>query len=283
MNIITFQDIIIKLTNYWLKHKCVLMQPYDNKLGAGTLHPATALNALAKDEWNVCYVQPSRRPKDGRYGLNPNRLQMHHQMQVILKPAPDDIQQLYLDSLAEIGIKHKEHDIRFVEDDWENPSIGASGLGWEIWIDGMEISQFTYMQQIGGIECSPIPGELTYGLERLAMYIQEKDNVYDLIWNNHGVTYGDIYLQNEQEFSSYNIDIANTDTLFKHFDDAEKESKSLLENKLALPAYEQCLEASHILNLLESRKVIGVTERANYIARVRNMAKACCKLVKYGT
>jgi len=278
MTLITFQEIITKLTGYWAKNKCILMQPYDTQVGAGTLHPATALRALAKKQWNVCYVQPSRRPKDGRYGENPNRLQMHHQMQVILKPSPDNIQDLYLNSLTEIGIIHKEHDIRFVEDDWENPSIGASGLGWEVWIDGMEVSQFTYMQQIGGIECEVIPGELTYGLERLAMYIQKKENVYDLVWNDQGVTYGDVFLENEQQFSSYNIDIADTETLFRHFDDAEKESINLLKKNLPLPAYEQCLQASHILNLLESRKTIGVTERANYIARVRNIAKQCCKL-----
>ena len=278
MKNITFQDLILKLTNYWIKQGCLFLQGYDAQLGAGTLHPATALKGLSKEKWNVCYVQPSRRPKDGRYGKNPNRVQLHHQMQVILKPSPDDIQQLYLDSLAEIGVAHKNHDIRFVEDDWENPSIGASGLGWEIWLDGMEVSQFTYMQQIGGIECEIIPGELTYGLERLAMYIQDKNSVYDLVWNSHGVTYGDIFLENEEQFSSYNIDVADTDILFSHFNDAEKESLNLLQKNLPLPAYEQCLQASHILNLLESRNVIGVTERAGYIARIRNLVKRCCSI-----
>ena len=273
----SFQDIILKLTNYWVKQNCVFLQGYDCSVGAGTLHPATALRALAHDKWNVCYVQPSRRPKDGRYGENPNRLQMHHQMQVILKPSPDNIQDLYLSSLAEIGIKHDEHDIRFVEDDWENPSIGASGLGWEVWIDGMEVSQFTYMQQIGSIELKVIPGELTYGLERLAMYIQKVENVYDLAWNNDGVKYGDVFLEQEQQFSAYNMDHATVDDLFREFDRAEFECLHLLDKTLPLPAYEQCLKASHALNLLESRKVIGVTERANYMARVRYMAKGCCE------
>ena len=277
-DIISFQEIILRLIKYWTDYKCIFLQGYDSPVGAGTLHPATALNSLAKKSWNICYVQPSRRPKDGRYGQNPNRLQMHHQMQVILKPSPDDLQKLYLNSLQKIGISAQDHDIRFVEDDWENPSIGASGLGWEVWIDGMEVSQFTYMQQIGGIELDIIAGELTYGLERLAMYIQNKESVYDLLWNEYGVTYRDVFLANEQQFSAYNIDIANVDDLFKDFDNSEKESLILLEKKLPLPAYEQCLQASHSLNLLEARNMIGVTERANYIARVRNMVKKCCKL-----
>jgi len=275
----SFQDIILKLTNYWIKHNCVFLQGYDSPIGAGTLHPATALRALSKDKWNVCYVQLSRRPKDGRYGKNPNRLQSHHQMQVILKPSPDNMQELYLNSLAEIGVNHNEHDIRFVEDDWENPSIGASGLGWEVWVDGMEASQYTYMQQIGGIECKVIPGELTYGLERLAMYIQKVENVYDLVWNNDGVTYGDIFLEQEQQFSAYNMDHATIDDLFKEFDKAEYECLHLLDESLPLPAYEQCLKASHSLNMLDARKVIGVTERANYMARVRYMAKGCCQSI----
>ena len=249
----------------------------DVEVGAGTLSPMTALRALKEEEWNICYVQPSRRPKDGRYGENPNRLQMHHQFQVVLKPSPAEFQALYLQSLERIGIKAEEHDIRFVEDDWENPSIGAAGLGWEVWIDGMEVTQFTYMQQIGGIELKNIAGEITYGLERLAMYVQNKDSVYDLQYNKQK-TYGDIFLQNEQEMSEYNIDYANIEILLKNFNDAEAESLQLLEKKLALPAYEQCLKASHFLNLLEARKVIGVTERAGYMARVRNMAKKACEI-----
>ncbi len=275
----SFQNIIGNLTNFWLENGCVNLFGYDQPVGAGTLHPATALNVLAKNEWKACYVQPSRRPKDGRYGQNPNRLQMHHQMQVILKPAPAEIQDLYIASLSEIGIEPQKHDIRFVEDDWENPSIGAAGLGWEVWLDGMEISQFTYMQQIGNIDCKIIAGELTYGLERLAMYIQKIDNIYDLAWNEKGVSYGDIFLKSEQEFSAYNIDEANIADLFTDFTKAETECFALLAKKLALPAYEQCLKASHTLNMLDARKVIGVTERANYLARVREMAKGCCEAV----
>jgi glycyl-tRNA synthetase alpha chain len=278
MKPLAFQDIILKLVEFWGKQNCAFLQGYDVEVGAGTLHPSTALRALKKDKWNICYVQPSRRPKDGRFGENPNRLQSHHQMQVVLKPSPDNILELYLSSLKEIGIDTKKHDIRFVEDDWENPSIGAAGLGWEVWLDGMEVTQFTYMQQIGGIECKVIPGEITYGLERLALYIQQKTNIYDLDYNNDGLKYGDIYLEVEQQLSEYNINYANTDILLQGFDNAESESLNLLENKLPLPAYEQCLKASHFLNLLEARKVIGVTERANYMARVRNMAKKCCEI-----
>lgn len=275
----SFQNIIAKLQEFWAKKGCVILPGYDASVGAGTLHPATALNVLAKNAWKACYVQPSRRPKDGRYGKNPNRLQMHHQMQVILKPAPAEIQDFYLESLSHIGVSHNKHDIRFVEDDWENPSIGAAGLGWEVWLDGMEISQFTYMQQVGNIECKIVAGELTYGLERLAMYIQKKESIYDLAWNNEGVTYGEIFLKQEQEFSAYNIDVANIDDLFADFAKAEQECFILLEKDLALPAYEQCLKASHTLNMLDARKVIGVTERANYLAKVREMAKGCCEAV----
>lgn len=275
----SFQEIILSLSNFWKEKKCLLLQPYDSPVGAGTLHPATALDCLVKDDWNICYVQISRRPKDGRYGENPNRLQAHHQMQVILKPSPDDMQKLYLDSLKTIGINSKNHDIRFVEDDWENPSIGASGLGYEVWIDGMEVSQFTYMQQIGGVAIEPIAGEITYGLERLAMYIQEVENIYDIMWNDV-YNYGDIFLSREKQFSAYNIDYANVNDLFMQFDIAEKEANNLLQQNLPLPAYEECLKASHILNLLDARKVIAVSERANYISRVRNIAKSCCSLYK---
>lgn len=274
----TFQDAILKLTDFWIKQGCLFLQGSDLEVGAGTLHTATALRALKEKEWNVCYVQSSRRPKDGRYGENPNRLQSHLQMQVILKPSPENLQELYLESIKAIGVDVANHDVRFVEDDWENPSIGASGLGYEVWLDGMEVSQFTYMQQIGGIECSPIPGELTYGLERLMTYIQKKDNVYDLLWNDRGVTYGDIYLQNEQELSAYNIEHADTDILLQHFNDAESECKKLIVHKLPLAAYEQCLKASHNLNLLEARGKVSVTERALYLKRVRRLAKSCMEL-----
>jgi glycyl-tRNA synthetase alpha chain len=253
------------------------MQPYHTEVGAGTLHPATVLRSLGPSEWNVAYVQPSIRPKDGRYGENPNRLQHYYQFQVILKPSPENIQQLYLDSLKEINIDPMDHDIRFVEDDWENPTVGAWGLGWEVWCDGMEVSQFTYMQQVGGIDCNPIPGELTYGLERLAMYIQGKSSVYDIVWNDKNVTYGDVYKQDEREFSAFNLEHANTDMLIRHFDDYEKECLSLISKNLPLAAYDFALKASHHLNLLDARGVIGVTERASYIGRVRTLAKACCE------
>ncbi len=282
---ISFQDVILKLQNYWARQGCVILQPYDMEVGAGTFHPATTLRALGPDHWNCAYVQPSRRPKDGRYGENPNRLQHYYQFQVILKPSPDNIQQLYLDSLRELGLTPEAHDIRFVEDDWESPTLGAWGLGWEVWCDGMEVTQFTYFQQVGGIECSPVSGELTYGLERLAMYIQGVENVYDLGYNyvpggpkvETPISYGEVFLQNEREFSAYNLEHANTEQLFQHFKDAESECQSLLEKKLALPAYDQCIKASHRFNLLDARGVIGVTERASYIARVRALAKACCE------
>lgn len=276
-NILTFQDMIFSLQQFWAKNGCVILQPYHTEVGAGTLHPATVLRALGTKPWNVAYVQPSMRPKDGRYGENPNRLQHYYQFQVILKPSPDNIQDLYLESIAGIGIDPLKHDIRFVEDDWENPTVGAWGLGWEVWCDGMEVSQFTYMQQVGGIDCAPIPGELTYGLERIAMYIQGKDSVYDIIWDDTGVTYGDVFKADEQQFSAYNLEYSTPEILFRHFDDAEIECLNLINKNLPLPAYDHCLKASHMLNLLDARGVIGVTERASYIGRVRNLAKSCCE------
>jgi glycyl-tRNA synthetase alpha chain len=285
----SFQDLILLLQQYWAAHGCVLLQPYDMEVGAGTFHPATTLRALGPKPWNVAYVQPSRRPTDGRYGKNPNRLQHYYQYQVILKPSPPDIQDLYLNSLYAIGIDPKNHDIRFVEDDWESPTLGAWGLGWEVWCDGMEVSQFTYFQQVGGFDCDPVAGELTYGLERLAMYCQGVDNVYDLNFNggegDKKVTYGDVFLQAEQEYSRHNFEYANTDRLLTHFRDAEAECKALLEagdrgegntHECVLPAYDQCIKASHIFNLLDARGVISVTERQAYILRVRDLAKACC-------
>ncbi len=281
----SFQGFILTLQNYWASKGCVILQPYDMQMGAGTFHPATTLRALGPKHWNAAYVQPSRRPTDGRYGENPNRLQHYYQFQVILKPSPDNIQQLYLDSLYAIGIDPRLHDIRFVEDDWESPTLGAWGLGWEVWCDGMEVSQFTYFQQVAGFDCNPVAGELTYGLERLAMYIQNVENVYDLNFNggdNDKVTYGDVFLQNEQEASRYNFEYADTDMLFRHFADAETECKAILEkgdtgdkHLLALPAYEQCIKASHYFNLLDARGVISVTERQSYILRIRDLAKAC--------
>ena len=280
-SVLSFQDLILRLQVYWAAQGCVLLQPYDMEMGAGTFHPATILRALGPEPWKAAYVQPSRRPTDGRYGKNPNRLQHYYQFQVILKPSPDDIQDLYLNSLADLGIDALNHDIRFVEDDWESPTLGAWGLGWEVWCDGMEVSQFTYFQQVGGIDCNPVSGEITYGLERLAMYVQGVENVYDLDWNGlpkdeGGKTYGDVYLRNEKEFSAYNFEYADTGKLFVHFADAEAECGALLEKKLALPAYDQCMKASHMFNLLDARGVISVTERAAYIARVRALAKGCC-------
>jgi glycyl-tRNA synthetase alpha chain len=272
-----FQQLILNLHQFWASQGCVILQPYDMEVGAGTFHPATALRALGPQSWNAAYVQPSRRPKDGRYGENPNRLQHYYQYQVILKPSPDNIQELYLESLKMIGIDPLAHDIRFVEDDWESPTLGAWGLGWEVWCDGMEVTQFTYFQQVGGIECRPASGEITYGLERLAMYIQGKENVYDLDFNGKGVKYGDVFLQNEKEFSAYNLEYANTAKLLEHFTSAEQECQSLIEKNLSLPAYDQCIKASHFFNLLDARGVISVTERAAYIGRVRALAKACCE------
>jgi glycyl-tRNA synthetase alpha chain len=245
------------------------------EVGAGTFHWATTLRSLGPETWNAAYVQPSRRPTDGRYGENPNRLQHYYQFQVLMKPSPDDFQELYLTSLKTIGIDPLAHDIRFVEDDWESPTLGAWGLGWEVWCDGMEVSQFTYFQQVGGYDCRPVPGEITYGLERLAMYLQGVDNVYNLDWNGAGVSYGDVYLQAEKEFSAFNFEHADTDALFRHFEDAEKECHALVAANLPLPAYDQCIKASHRFNLLDARGVISVTERAAYIGRVRALARAC--------
>ncbi len=273
----SFQDLILKLLTYWAGQGCIMMQPYDMEVGAGTFHPATTLRALGPEPWNAVYVQPSRRPKDGRYGENPNRLQHYYQLQVILKPNPANILELYLGSLAAIGIRPEDHDIRFVEDDWESPTLGAWGLGWEVWCDGMEVTQFTYFQQVGGFDCNPVAGEITYGLERLAMYVQGKNSVYDLDWNGRGNTYGEVYLQSEREFSAYNFEHADTEMLFRHFVDAEKQCAQLIEARLALPAYDQCMKASHTFNLLDARGVISVTERAAYIGRVRALAKACAE------
>ena len=272
-NNLTFQDLFFNLQKFWSNYGCVILQPYDLEVGAGTFHPATTLRSLGAKPWKAAYVQPSRRPTDGRYGKNPNRLQHYYQYQVIIKPSPKNIKQVYLKSLAAIGIQSKYHDIRFVEDDWESPTLGAAGLGWEVWCDGMEITQFTYFQKMTGIDCKPISVELTYGLERICMFVQGKKNVFDIDWNDDGVKYGDVFLQSEKEFSAYNFDHANTDFLLKSFEIAEKESKSLLEKKLALPAYDQCLKASHIFNLLDSRGVIAVAERTGYINRIRDLAK----------
>lgn len=274
----SFQSLIIRLQEYWAKNNCVVLQPLDMEVGAGTFHPATVLKALGKEPWNAAYVQPCRRPTDGRYGLNPNRLQHYYQFQTVLKPSPDNIQELYLDSLDYLGIDSKKNDIRFVEDDWESPTLGAWGLGWEVWCNGMEVSQFTYFQQVGGIDCFPITGELTYGLERLAMYIQGIDNVYDLAWNSNGIKYGDIFLQNEKEQSTYNFQKSNPTILIKNFKELESLSFKLINDNLVLPAYEQCIKASHIFNLIDASGVIGVNERADYISRVRAMVKACSDL-----
>ena len=279
----SFQAFILALQRFWAEQGCVILQPYDMEMGAGTFHPATTLRALGPKPWNAAYVQPSRRPKDGRYGENPNRLQHYYQFQVILKPSPADSQDLYLGSLEAIGIDPLKHDIRFVEDDWESPTLGAWGLGWEVWLDGMEVSQFTYFQQVGGLECDPVSTELTYGLERLFMYVQGVENVYDLDFNGvegpAGLSYGDIYLQAEQEYSAFNFECADTSLLFRHFQDAEKECAALLNlpKALPLPAYDQCLKASHLFNLLDARGVISVTERQAYIGRVRALAKSCCE------
>ncbi|WP_076068469.1 glycine--tRNA ligase subunit alpha [Sphingomonas montana] len=274
---LSFQGLILTLHDYWSRHGCVILQPYDMEMGAGTFHPATTLRALGPKPWKAAYVQPSRRPTDGRYGENPNRLGHYYQYQVILKPSPDDLQDLYLGSLAKIGIDFTAHDIRFVEDDWESPTLGAWGLGWEVWCDGMEVTQFTYFQQVGGYDCKPVAGELTYGLERLAMYIQGVDNVYDLAFNDDGVTYGDVFLENEKQFSKYNFEAANTETLFKQFTLAADEARALIDAKLPLPAYDQAIKASHIFNTLQARGVISVAERAAYMGRVRDLAKGSCQ------
>tara|TARA_B100000579_G_scaffold15102_1_gene10737 strand:- start:4429 stop:5313 length:885 start_codon:yes stop_codon:yes gene_type:complete len=274
----TFQDTILNLQKYWSKHGCIILQPYDIEVGAGTFHPATTLRSLGPKTWKAAYVQPSRRPADGRYGDNPNRLQHYYQFQVIVKPSPKNIKKLYLNSLNTIGINHKDHDIRFVEDDWESPTLGAAGLGWEVWCDGMEITQFTYFQQMAGFECKPVSVELTYGLERICMFTQQKKNVYDLQWNNEGVKYGDVFHQAEKEFSSYNFEFANTDNLFKIFDMTEQEAKSLILKNISLPAYDQCLKASHIFNILDARGVISVAQRAEYIGRIRDITKGAAEV-----
>lgn len=283
----SFQDLILGLERYWADQGCVILQPYDMEMGAATFHPATALRALGPKPWRAAYVQPSRRPKDGRYGENPNRLQHYYQFQVILKPSPLDIQDLYLKSLSAIGIDLENHDIRFVEDDWESPTLGAWGLGWEVWCDGMEVSQFTYFQQVGGFDCDPASGELTYGLERLAMYVQGVDNVFDLNFNGREgkdkVTYGDVFLQAEQEYSRYNFEHADTKMLLQHFREAEAECKALLakgesgaKHLMVLPAYDQAIKASHLFNLLDSRGTLSVTERQAFILRVRELSRAVC-------
>jgi len=273
----SFQNLILRLHEFWSAKGCVILQPYDMEVGAGTFHPATTLRALGPEHWKAAYVQPSRRPADGRYGENPNRLQHYYQYQVILKPSPADSQELYLESLKALGIDPLEHDIRFVEDDWESPTLGAAGLGWEVWCDGMEVTQFTYFQQVGGIECNPVAVELTYGLERLAMYIQGVENVFELDFNGAGVSYGDVFLQSEREFSAFNFEHADTARLRRHFEDAEKECATLLEQKLALPAYDQCIKSSHLFNLLDARGAVSVTERAAFIGRVRALARGCCE------
>jgi len=283
----SFQDLILTLQQFWGQQGCVVLQPYDMEVGAGTFHPATTLRALGPRPWNACYVQPSRRPKDGRYGENPNRMQHYYQFQVIMKPSPENILDLYLQSLDAIGIDTKVNDIRFVEDDWESPTLGAWGLGWEVWCNGMEVTQFTYFQQVGGLDCSPVAGEITYGLERLAMYVQGVDRVFDLNFNgrtdDRKLSYGDVFLQAEREYSRYNFEHADTAILLQHFKDAEAECQSLLTkghddngHLMALPAYDQCIKASHVFNLLDARGVISVTERQSYILRVRNLAMACC-------
>ena len=274
----SFQDTILNLQKYWSKQGCVIVQPYDMEVGAGTFHPATTLRSLGPKPWKVAYVQPSRRPTDGRYGDTPNRLQHYYQFQVLIKPSPDNIKKLFLNSLSSLGIKHEEHDIRFVEDDWESPTLGAAGLGWEVWCDGMEITQFTYFQQMAGVECSPVSVEITYGLERLCMFIQNKKNVFELNWNDQEVLYKDVFYQSEKEFSAYNFEHANTDNLLKIFDMLEDEEKSLAEKKLSLPAYDQCLKASHVFNILDSRGVISVAQRAEYIARIRELTKIIGKV-----
>ena len=273
----SFQDLILMLQDFWSSNGCVILQPYDMEVGAGTFHPGTILRALGEDHWNAAYVQPSRRPTDGRFGENPNRLQHYYQFQVVLKPSPENIQDLYLNSLEYIGIDKSKHDIRFVEDDWESPTLGAWGLGWEVWCDGMEVSQFTYFQQVCGYDCRPVTGELTYGLERLAMYVQGVDNVYELNYNglsgDNNISYGDVFKEAEREYSEYNFNYANVEMIMKHFSEIETECKKLAENNLALPAYDQCIKASHLFNILDARGAISVTERQGYILRVRALAK----------
>jgi len=280
MAVLTFQEMILALQEYWAHQGCVILQPYDTEVGAGTFHPATTLRSLGPEHWKVAYVQPSRRPTDGRYGENPNRLQHYYQFQVLLKPSPDDVLDRYFDSLRVIGIEPKEHDMRLVEDDWESPTLGAWGLGWEVWLNGMEVTQFTYFQQVGGYECDPVPAEITYGLERLAMYIQGVDNVFDLVWardSQSGMfSYGDVFLRNEQQYSAYNFEVADITMLSDLFCSFEQECQRTLEAGLVLPAYDYVLKCSHLFNLLDARKAISATERQGYILRVRDLAKRCC-------
>ena len=271
--LIAFQDTIFNLQNYWSNHGCLILQPYDVEVGAGTFHPATTLRSLGPEKWKAAYVQPSRRPSDGRYGENPNRLQHYYQFQVLIKPSPENIKKLFLDSLSSIGIDKNVHDIRFIEDDWESPTLGAAGLGWEVWCDGMEITQFTYFQQMAGVQCSPVSVELTYGLERICMFVQEKSNVFDILWNKDGTLYKDVYIENEKQFSKYNFELANIDYLFNTFESLEKEAKNLLLNKLPLPAYDYSLKASHVFNILDSRGAISTAQRAGYISRIRDLVK----------
>lgn len=280
-NLLTFQDTISQLQHFWADQGCIIEQPYSIEMGAGTFHPSTFLRAIGPEPWRTAFVQPSRRPTDGRYGENPNRLQHYYQFQVLLKPSPDEIQALYLESLEYLGIDPLVHDIRFVEDNWESPTLGAWGLGWEVWLDGMEISQFTYFQQVGGLDCSPVSGELSYGLERMAMYLQNKDSVFDLLWGKTPegeISYGDIYHQNEVEMSTYNFELADTDSLFQWFDTCESECMKLIEKDLPLPAYEMVLKASHSFNLLDARHAISVTERQRFILRVRTLSKAVAQV-----
>tara|TARA_B100000029_G_scaffold504956_1_gene584761 strand:+ start:161 stop:1036 length:876 start_codon:yes stop_codon:yes gene_type:complete len=278
LNFQSFQETILNLQKFWNKNGCVILQPYDIEVGAGTFHPATTLRSLGPKPWKAAYVQPSRRPSDGRYGENPNRLQHYYQFQVIIKPSPENIKKLYLKSLGVIGIEYTNHDIRFVEDDWESPTLGAAGLGWEVWCDGMEITQFTYFQQMAGIECKPVSVELTYGLERICMFTQKKDNVYDLDWNKEGIKYHDVFHQSEREFSKYNFEYADTKNLFAIFKMHESEAMSLVKKKISLPAYDQCLKASHVFNILDARGAISVAERADYINKIRNIVKSSAEV-----
>lgn len=280
---VTFSELLLKLQEFWAKQGCNIVQPYDIPAGAGTFHPATLLRSLDSTPWSVAYVAPSRRPTDGRYGENPNRLGSYYQFQVLIKPSPANIQELYLQSLEFLGLNTKEHDIRFVEDNWESPTLGAWGLGWEVWLDGMEVTQFTYFQQVGGISCDPVAVEITYGTERLAMYLQGVESVFDIVWNENSfgkTTYADIHFESEYEFSKYNFEVADTTMLFKHFDDAFNESKRCLEAGLPLPAYDECMRASHCFNTLDARKAISVTQRQSYILRVRELASGCANLYK---
>ena len=272
-NLLSFQKTISNLQNYWSKQGCIILQPYDLEVGAGTFHPATTLRSLGSKVWKAAYVQPSRRPTDGRYAENPNRLQHYYQFQTIIKPSPNNIKNLFLKSLSVVGIDQKKHDIRFIEDDWESPTLGAAGLGWEVWCDGMEITQFTYFQQMAGLQCNPISVEITYGLERICMFTQQKKNVFDLIWNDRGVTYKDIFYQSEKEFSKYNFELANTKNLFSMFNILEEEAKHLLNHNLALPAYDQCLKASHVFNILDARGAISIAQRSDYISKIRDIVK----------